>query len=49
MYEKHDVLTEVLERAKCDLTYPNSDKLPTCVPRGDLNIGDVLNAPYAFA
>lgn len=53
MYEKHDVLAEVLQRAKCDLSEHNSrlteiaDKLPDL--RGSLNIKEVLNAKYAFA
>jgi DNA-directed RNA polymerase len=53
MYEKHDVLAEVLQRAQCDLSEHNNrlseiaDKLPDL--RGSLNIKEVLNAKYAFA
>ncbi|WAB80144.1 DNA-directed RNA polymerase [Rhodopseudomonas palustris] len=53
MYEEHDVLTEVLEQAKCDLDEHN-DKLSALVDMradltGKLNIKEVLNAEYAFA
>jgi DNA-directed RNA polymerase len=53
MYEKHDVLAEVFQRAKCDLGEHNNrlseiaDMLPEL--RGSLNIKEVLNAKYAFA
>jgi DNA-directed RNA polymerase len=53
MYEQHDVLTEVLQRAKCDLIDHNSrlseleDTLSDL--RGNLNIKEVLSAQYAFA
>lgn len=49
MYEEHDVLTEVLERAKCDLTVQDHGRLPSEVVKGSLNIKEVLNAKYAFA
>lgn len=49
MYETHDVLTEVLEQAKCDLTQHNWDKLPVLPERGALNIKEVLNAEFAFS
>jgi DNA-directed RNA polymerase, mitochondrial len=53
MYETHDVLTEVLQRAKCDLD-EHTDRLLDIVARreeliGNLNIKEVLNAKYAFA
>jgi DNA-directed RNA polymerase len=53
MYEKHDVLTEVLERAKCALGEHN-DRLSEIAEQrkdltGKLNIKEVLNAAYAFA
>jgi DNA-directed RNA polymerase len=53
MYEQHDVLTEVLERAKCDLN-EHSDRLSALAEMraeltGKLNIKEVLNAKYAFA
>jgi DNA-directed RNA polymerase len=49
MYETHDVLAEVYERAKCDLSEHNLRRLPDVVSRGPLNIREVLNAKYAFA
>jgi DNA-directed RNA polymerase len=49
MYETHDVLTEVLEQAKCDLTQANWDKMPVLPERGALNIKEVLNAEFAFS
>lgn len=49
MYEQHDVLAEVLERAKCDLTVHNTQRLPDMVVPGDLNLKGVLDARYAFA
>jgi DNA-directed RNA polymerase len=49
MYEKHDVLAEVFERAKCVLSEPNQRRLPDRVEHGPLNIKEVLNAQYAFA
>ncbi|MBR1173934.1 hypothetical protein JQ617_08215 [Bradyrhizobium sp. KB893862 SZCCT0404] len=53
MYEKHDVLTEVLERTKCALDEHNSRWLEIVAKReqltGKLNIKEVLNAKYAFA
>jgi DNA-directed RNA polymerase len=53
MYEKHDVLTEVLQRAQCDLI-EHSDRLSELAEMratltGNLNIKEVLNAKYAFA
>jgi DNA-directed RNA polymerase len=47
-YEKHDVLAEVFERAKCVLSEPNLRRLPDRVEYGPLNIKEVLNAKYAF-
>jgi DNA-directed RNA polymerase len=49
MYETHDVLAEVLQQAKCDLTDANWDKLPDGMEFGNLNIKDILNADFAFA
>jgi DNA-directed RNA polymerase len=49
MYEQHDVLAEVLERAKCDLSQHNWNRLPDVVERGALDLKGVLNAPFAFA
>lgn len=49
MYEQHDVLAEVLEQARTDLTEANHGRLPEPVAKGPLNIREVLNAEYAFA
>lgn len=49
MYEEHDVLTEVLTQAKCDLTQHNRERLPSEFQYGDLELREVLSAPYAFA
>jgi DNA-directed RNA polymerase len=49
MYETHDVLAEVYEGAKRDLSEHNLRRLPDVVSRGPLNIREVLNAKYAFA
>lgn len=49
MYEEHDVLAEVLEAAKCDLTLHNHHRLPDVPEYGTLDIKGVLNAEYAFA
>lgn len=49
MYETHDVLSEVLEQAKCDLTQHNWDRLPVVPERGPLNLKEIENAQYAFA
>jgi len=47
MYETHDVLAEILERARADLT--SHDKLPPMITKGNLNLKDILNADFAFA
>ncbi len=49
MYEQHDVLAEVLERANCDLTVHNTQRLPDPITYGGLNLKEVENARYAFA
>ena len=49
MYETHDVLAEVLQRATCDLIEHDSSRLPSAIEYGNLNIKEVLNAKYAFA
>lgn len=49
MYEKHDVLAEILAQAKCDLTDDNSDRLPDAIAPGPLNLREILNADFAFA
>lgn len=49
MYETHDVLAEVFEQAKCDLTQHNCDRLPPVPDYGTLNLKEIENSPYAFA
>jgi DNA-directed RNA polymerase len=50
MYEEHDVLAEVLEWARKDLSEPNTTRLPPGPPqKGSLNINEVLKAEFAFA
>lgn len=49
MYEQHDVLAEILERAHADITDANRNKLPTLPQYGTLNLKDILNADFAFA
>lgn len=49
MYEKHDVLNEILEQARADLTHANWNKLPDPIEYGTLNPKDILNAQFAFA
>jgi DNA-directed RNA polymerase len=49
MYQRHDVLAEVLERAHCDLTPSNSHRLPEVPIYGSLDIEEVRNAPFAFS
>ncbi|MCL2714598.1 MAG: hypothetical protein FWD68_08485 [Alphaproteobacteria bacterium] len=53
MYEQHDVLTEVLQRATCALKERNSKLTALTELRdtlhGNLNIKEVINAAYAFA
>jgi DNA-directed RNA polymerase, mitochondrial len=49
MYETHDVLTQILERASCDLTDANRHRLPNAIVPGPLNLKDILNADFAFA
>jgi DNA-directed RNA polymerase len=49
MYTDHDVLAELLESARADLTPANHDKLPALPIKGALDLKEVLNARYAFA
>jgi hypothetical protein len=49
MYETHDVLKQILERATGDLTEANRSKLPALPTYGTLNLKDILDAPFAFA
>jgi DNA-directed RNA polymerase len=49
MYTDHDVLAELLESARADLTEASHDKLPELPAKGTLNLEEILNARYAFA
>jgi DNA-directed RNA polymerase len=49
MYTEHDVLAEVLEAAKRDLTVHNWQRLPEGLQYGNLKLEDVTKAQYAFA
>lgn len=49
MYSDHNVLSEVLERCRFNLTSYNHDRLPNVVEYGSLELKDVMNAQYAFA
>jgi Autographiviridae RNA polymerase len=49
MYSEHDVLAELLESARADLTPANHHRLPELPAKGALNLKEVLNAKYAFA
>ena len=49
MYEKHDVLAEVLDEARADLG-GNVKHLPSAPPQyGSLDLKKVLSAEFAFA
>ena len=48
MYEEHDVLAEIFERAKEDLKGAKAT-LPDLPKPGSLKIEDVKRADYAFA
>jgi DNA-directed RNA polymerase len=49
MYTDHDVLAELLESARADLTPASQDKLPELPLKGALDLKEILNARYAFA
>ena len=49
MYEEHDVLAEILERAKQDLGKTPPKGWPKLPERGTLDLQGVLEAEYAFA
>jgi DNA-directed RNA polymerase len=49
MYETRDVLSEVLEQAKRDLTQHNWHRLPSVPQFGTLNLKEIEDATYAFA
>ncbi|MBW7970995.1 DNA-directed RNA polymerase [Bradyrhizobium sp. BR 10289] len=53
MYTDHDVLSELLESARADLTAANQWRLDEAIAampeRGTLDLKEILNARYAFA
>jgi DNA-directed RNA polymerase len=49
MYSDHDVLAELLESARADLTPANHERLPQLPEKGTLDLTEILNARYAFA
>jgi DNA-directed RNA polymerase len=49
MYETHDVLQEVLDACKRDLTVHNWQRLPELPAKGTLEIKEVLHAKFCFA
>jgi DNA-directed RNA polymerase len=53
MYEDHDVLTELLESARTDLTPANHWRLDEAIAampqKGTLDLTEILSAKYAFA
>lgn len=49
MYTDHDILAELLESARADLTEANHHRLPQLPEKGQLNLEELLSAKYAFA
>lgn len=49
MYTDHDILAELLESARADLTEANHHRLPALPTKGTLDLKDILNARYAFS
>jgi DNA-directed RNA polymerase len=49
LYVEHDVLSEVLEQARLDLTAANHSRLPELPTYGNLDIEEVRDATFAFA
>lgn len=49
LYRDNDVLTQVLDQCKHDLTVHNQQRLPHGVEAGALNLEEIINADYAFA
>ncbi|WP_316235020.1 MULTISPECIES: DNA-directed RNA polymerase [unclassified Bradyrhizobium] len=49
MYTEHDILAELLESARADLTEANHHRLPQLPDKGELNLEELLSAKYAFA
>jgi DNA-directed RNA polymerase len=48
MYEQHDVLSEILEQSRRDLTQHSWNKLPSVPEYGTLNLKEINHALYAF-
>ena len=50
MYQEHDVLAEIFEQARADLSDPHTKRVPAGPPQeGFLEMAQVLDAEYAFA
>lgn len=49
LYRDNNVLTQVLDQCKHDLTIHNQQRLPHGVEAGALNLEEIINADYAFA
>ena len=49
MYQEHDVLREILDSAKHDLTEANHNRLPELPTYGTLDITSVLKSQFAFS
>jgi DNA-directed RNA polymerase, mitochondrial len=49
MYERHDVLAEVLAQAKRDLNVTHQHLLPDLFQYGDLDLNSIKDSDYAFA
>jgi DNA-directed RNA polymerase len=49
MYEKNDVLAQVLEKARKDLGETNVTRLPDVPQSGEFDIKQVLKAEFGFA
>jgi DNA-directed RNA polymerase len=49
MYEDHDVLAEILEQSRRDLTQHSWNKLPSVPEYGTLNLKEIRHALYAFS
>jgi hypothetical protein len=50
MYKEHDVLSEIYEQARADLSDPDAKRMPSGPPqKGSLGIERLLDAEFAFA
>ncbi len=49
LYTQHDVLKEVLDQSRHDLTVHNQQRLPFVPEYGEFNLTEVLNADFAFS